>query len=220
MKNLLLTTFILLSVFSTAVAQMPDMQGGSSQSMGGTTGLFSGLKLTAGITGGDFAFTDATGNSTDADIGPSLGYFLGLSKDYQLTENIVFQPGAGLVGFSVQANGGDYTWNIHYLSFHGNMQYRTAFKIYGAAGLYLDYGLFGSQGYPSGDSVDAFDSGGLTRLNTGINFELGYPINIGEKQADVFGAYRIGVNNMEADDAEVGQTTKGRMFTIGLRYSL
>jgi hypothetical protein len=178
-----------------------------------------GYKVTVGITGGGCSFKDASGNAMDVDLGPSLGYYLGISKDYNLTENIILQPGLALVGWGLQANGGDYTWNLHYLSLNGNMQYRTPFKAYAAAGLFLDYAIFGSQGYPSGDSVDAFDSGGLLRLNTGINIELGYPIKLAGEEADLFGAYRVGMNNIEADDAEAGQTTKTRMFTIGLRYA-
>lgn len=181
--------------------------------------FLAGYKVTLGITGGNFSFKDDSGNAMDVDLGPSLGYYLGISKDYNLGESIILQPSVAFVGFGVQANGGDYTWNLHYLSLNGNIQYRSPFKVYAAAGLFLDYAIFGSQGYPSGDSVNAFDSGGLTRLNTGTSLELGYPIKVGGEEADLFGAYRIGMNNIEADDAETGQTTKTRMFTIGLRYA-
>ena len=220
MKHILLSTIIFFSVVATAFAQMPGMPGGSEQSSGSGLaggGFFSGLKVTAGITGGDINFTDDTGNGMAAEFGPSLGYMLGLSKDYFFGESIVFQPGVALVGFSSKVVDMDYTYNIHYLSLNGNVLYRTPFSLYAGAGLFLDYGLFGNQGYPSGESSDIFESGGFGRLNTGLNLEAGYPVALG---SDVFLSYRIGVNNVEGDDASVGQTTKLRMFTLGVKYTL
>lgn len=224
MKHLLLSILIFFAVISTAVAQMPgSMPDGTNQSSSSGSGLLSrlaGLRVTAGITGGDIIFKDDTGNGINAEFGPSLGYMLGLSKDYALSENLILQPGIALVGFGSKVVDADYTYNIHYLSFNANALYRTPFRIYTGAGLFLDYGLFGSQSYPSGGSANIFESGGFGRLNTGVNMELGYPINFGDKQADVFGSYRIGMNNVEGEDAEAGQTTKLRMFTIGVKYIL
>lgn len=224
MKHILLSTLIFFAVISTAAAQMPGgMPDGTSQPSsagGGFLSRLAGLRVTAGITGGDIIYNDDSGNGIVADFGPSLGYMLGLSKDYAFGESIVIQPGIALVGFGSKVVDADYTYNIHYLSFNANALYRTPFRIYAGAGLFLDYGLFGSQSYPSGGSANIFESGGFGRLNTGVNVELGYPINFGDKQADIFGSYRIGMNNVEGDDAETGETTKLRMFTIGVKYVL
>lgn len=182
--------------------------------------FLSGYKATIGFTGGDIIFTDDTGNGMEAEFGPTMGYMIGLAKDLNMGEYVTIQPGIGLVGFGSKVVDADYTYNIHYLSLHANGIFRSPFKVYAGAGLFLDYGLFGSQGYPSGESNNIFESGGFGRLNTGLNIELGYAINTTNVNGDVFFSYRVGMNNVEGDDASEGQTTKLRMFTIGLKYAL
>ncbi|MFD2514275.1 hypothetical protein ACFSRY_10390 [Pontibacter locisalis] len=223
MKHFLLSLFFLSLVASTTSAQnSKGVPGeGSTTPLGSSIGgSLSSLKIIAGITGGGINFKDDTGNAMNVEFGPSLGYMLGVARDHQFGQNLIIQPGISLVGFGSKVVDADYTYNIHYLSFHANAHLLTAFKIYAGGGLFLDYGLFGSQGYPSGESNDIFESGGFSRLNSGLNLEAGYPLVLQGKSGEVFASYRIGLNNVEGDDAPAGQTTKLRMFTIGLKYSL
>jgi hypothetical protein len=180
--------------------------------------FLSGYKANVGFTFGDIDFKDESGDGLDADFVPTLGYMIGLAKDFSFGENFVVQPGVALIGFGSKVADMDYTYNIHYLSLHGTGQYRTPFKVYAGLGLFLDFGLLGSQGYPSGNSSNLFKSGGFVRMNSGLNFEVGYPLSFDNKSGDVFVSYRKGLKNVEDDDAAVGQTTKLNMVTIGVRY--
>lgn len=178
-----------------------------------------GYRPALGFTLGFPTFKDESGNALSTDFVPTVGYKFAMGKDFPIAENLVVQPEVAFLSMGFKVADQDYNYNMYYLSLQGAVQYKTPFKAYVGMGLFLDYGLFGTQSYPSGNKGKIFKNGGLTRLNTGLNFEAGYPVTFKPVTGDIFLSFRKSLNNAEDDDATVGQTTKLNMVTIGYRYT-
>lgn len=182
-------------------------------------------KLNVGLTLGTYSFNSDT-QSEEIEYSFDLGFRIGVDfsvyEDEQFDvesgitltnhRSLVDQPELGLkINYNLYWAGSHIIANYHILP-----QSLTA-----GAGIFVDYGIAGTQQFEGSDKVDVFEeiNGGdapLSRLNYGATFKLNHIMSWTDFADDLYISYRLGLADIEGADNDT-QSFKTGMISIGVR---
>ncbi|NDW13568.1 PorT family protein [Bacteroides sp. 214] len=153
-----------------------------------------------------------------------IGFNLGARAEFSLSKSVegLYLDAAALLSLKgAEIDGGSlakFTVNPYYLEIPIHLGYKYAvnddFSIFGSAGPYLGFGLFGKAKVKAeGESMkeDVFGDDGFKRFDFGLGLKAGF--EIAKKYRFAFG-YDFGL--IEADDENLG--IKNRNFSISFAY--
>ncbi len=178
------------------------------------------FKVTGGLTFGDARFTSDDASNDLNKYGPKIGMVMAMSVQYQLSESVSAHASMGFLNFGIRTKEADYHYRMNYLSSELMGRMAFAYGAYGAAGVFVDYGLWGRQRMPSGNKVPTFSGGGLHRLNAGLSGEGGWSLQLAGYQGELFLSYHLALTNIEGKYNSDNQKTRLRMLTVGGRFYL
>lgn len=174
----------------------------------------------AGLTFGDSKFTSDNTSNDAANYQPALGFMIGIGKNYPLSKAIDFEVAFGFVNMGMKIADQDYTYSLSYLSVEGLARYTFSNSMFINGGIYLDYGLFGKQTTPSGNSIKPFEKGAISRSNSGLEMGLGYPLSLSGKPVEISLSYRLGLNDVEGKFDQDNQRATFQMTSLGIKLLL
>ncbi|MDR1201440.1 MAG: PorT family protein [Tannerellaceae bacterium] len=176
-------------------------------------------------------------SSNMGDIGSKIGFHLGVKTDIALpsVSNGVYANAGALLsskGASVKIYDITYKVDAYYLEIPVHIGYKTAlnddFFLYGEAGPYLAFGLFGKAGVDK-EKYNTFGSaeeGGLKRFDLGLGIKVGleikkkYTLSIGYDWGFIDASRNSGEDGGYDEELEMDMnpTMKNTNFSISFGY--
>lgn len=179
-----------------------------------------GLNLSNGI-------FKTTANQPEVKYQPRLGFRLGLESDfYSINDKLSLETGLSLILSQYKIDELDYQYSSFHIGTHLLTKYELNDFNFGI-GPYINFGLFGKQKLPSGNTVNFYSGNDqqseapFKRLDFGIDFRLNYSLKWNLID-EVYISYRLGLSNIENIEAPSGidQSFKLRHFSLGVRSNL
>lgn len=211
MKNIILLSIISLASIATTIAQDKGAKKTESLSIG----------VKGGLTFPAYAVSGATAN--DVSTSGLTSFYGGLVVNIPMGNIISIQPGAQLVGKggSVTSAGTTTKRTPLYLEIPVNLILGVETgpgKILVGAGPYYAFGISGRVKVGNNpDSDITFGTGTSSSLKStdwGVNFLLGYQLNMG---LGINAGYGVGLANVNPNDSIEG-TYKSGVFSLGLSF--
>ncbi|MBU2940351.1 PorT family protein [Lacinutrix sp. C3R15] len=195
---------------------------------GDTNDFWENLRLNAAVTLGDYTFSSDT-QDVEIEYSYGIGFLLGLDYDLLKKDRLTVGTGLTLTNHNSSIDQPDLGLDIKYTTYwvgtHAQADYQLIEdKLSAGLGLFVDYGIAGTQKSEGSDKVDLFkkidgNDAPYKSINYGLTAKVSYVMSWTDFADDIYIGYRLGLANIEGGDSDT-QTTKTGMFVIGVRANL